>query len=554
MAPIIGKKLDKITCSLCNEFSSTRLTIFEKHLIGVHETTSQNLWNKLHNGPILCACGCNQQTKWVGWKTGYSTVIVGHNGNLVNVYGKEKAKEISDKRKAKLKGQVSWAKGLTKENDQRILNRSISTGIGIHKAFKEGKIKIWNKGLTKESDQRLEKFAKVQKQRFIDGKIIPWSKGLTKENDQRILDMSNKVSLTMKQENIRNRLDDLKRLNNEEIQRRIESTGILKIVDCANLYVNDVQQVIRVECKKCGAQFIDSLRKLQKGRCFNCSPGGSQAQTEIENWIKSLGFNVIRNDKKKLNGKELDIYIPEKNLGIEYNGLYWHCVLQKSELYHENKTNICKSLSVSLIHVFEDEWRDKKEIIKSMISSRLNMSSTKVYARNCNIIELSSKQRQEFFSINHLDGDVKSHKAWGLLDKNTKEIIYAISLRKPFHSSKGNVYEIARCCPKLNHNVPGGLSKLVKVACVYSKINYKTGLLTYVDTRHGGTGKGYELAGFKLKSKTSPRFWWTNFDNRFNRFKYKANKSNNLTEAQVAEQNEVTKIWGCSNIIYELLF
>jgi hypothetical protein len=51
-------------------------------------------------------------------------------------------------------------------------------------------------------------------------------------------------------------------------------------------------------------------------------------------------------------------------------------------------------------------------------------------------------------------------------------------------------------------------------------------------------------------NSTSNRFWWTDFNSRFNRFKYRADKKREMTEAMVAEEANVFKIWCCANDTY----
>jgi len=540
--------LRKVVCPLCGSFESKRLTSFERHLIEKHGTTSKDLWDELNHGPIKCACGCENLTKWNGWWNGYSSVINGHNAYIYKVMDEESAKKIAEKRSKSLMGKQGWAAGLSKESDDRIKNRAAATSKGRKEKFDEGIIKIWNKGLTSESDERVRRVKEHLKDRFNRGELIPWAKGLTKETDDRVKKISQKVSIKLKEKQIRNRLDHLKRLSHDEIRGRIEKSGQLTVVGGLESYLNDAQKVIIVECNGCGKQFQGSLRSLQRGRCFSCSPGGSAAQEDLAKWIESLGFCVKRNVRKTLGGLELDIFVEDKNLAIEYNGLYWHSHVNKTQNYHDNKTIQSELSNVKLMHVFEDEWRDKRNIIKSMISSRLGISSQVVHARKCKIRTLTKQERKTFFEENHADGDVPSIITFGLVDG--EEIVYALSLRKPFHKKHEGI-EIARCCPRTNHNVPGGISRLIKYSKKWANENGYNKIITYVDSRWGGTGSGYTYAGFVLTSITPPRFWWTDFENRYNRFKFKADASEGLTEAQVAEHAGVVKIWGCKNLVFE---
>lgn len=550
MGAIKSRELRTAECPLCSQFSSKRLTIFEDHLREAHSTTPKDLWDSRNGGPVKCSCGCGRETKWNGWWLGYSRVVNGHNGSIYSAYTPEEAAEISRKRSESLKGKTSWAKGLVKETDDRIKSRGEATSRGRKTAFERGEIAAWNKGKSAETDERVAAAAASLKSVYASGDVVPWAKGLSKDTDERIAAMASRLSLTMRQDNIRRRLDAMKRLPVEEIRTRIEDLGMLKVLGGLEEYVNDAQKVIQVECSGCGEQFTGSLRSLQYGKCFKCSPGGSMAQEKLARWIEKLGVEVKRNDRSTLdNGLELDIHIPGSDFAVEYNGLYWHSHTNRSTLYHSNKTSAAARSGISLMHVFEDEWRDKPEIVKSMIISRLGMSPNKIGARKCKVRELNSQERKSFFEENHIDGDTAASKAWGLVYDDT--IVYGISVRKPFHK-KESTMEVARCCPKKGCNVQGGLSRLVKTVSEECRREGIKTLMTYVDTRLGGVGDGYATAGFKAVNKTPPRFWWTDFKNRFNRFKYKADSKKGLTEAAVAEEAGVVKIWGCENIVYTL--
>ena len=102
-------------CPLCS-FESKRLTMFERHIIDTHVTTTKQLWDSV-NGPTVCPCGCCQETKWINWNLGYNDSIIGHSAKLdfkIATIGADEARKQLDTRNEKLKGREGWAKGLTK--------------------------------------------------------------------------------------------------------------------------------------------------------------------------------------------------------------------------------------------------------------------------------------------------------------------------------------------------------------------------------------------------------------------------------------------------------
>lgn len=93
-------------------------------------------------------------------------------------------------------------------------------------------------------------------------------------------------------------------------------------------------------------------------------------EQDVTEFIKKYenNFSLIKNDRKILNGKEIDIYIPELKLGIEFNGDYWHSNVYKISNYHLNKTLLAESKGIRLIHIWEHEWLQNKGFIKSLLT------------------------------------------------------------------------------------------------------------------------------------------------------------------------------------------
>jgi hypothetical protein len=475
------------SCPICNEVIRLQFndsTEGDKHA-ALHGMSLEELWLKKHNqSPTLCQCGCGEQTKWVNWWSGYSTFRIGHNGNIYTSYATEVAQSIAQKRRESLTGRESWAKGLTKETDERIKIRGEHTSAGLKRSIEAGTLVRYN--------------------RFTDDKIVE------------VLQQNNVL--------------------------RLESIGN---------YKNCLSESITVRCVKCNEQSVVSLAFARNDRCKSCDPVGSKAQLQIADWIESIiGVDVGRNVRGVIHKRELDIYIPSHQLAIELNGIYWHNESRRDNKYHQGKTNACRAVGIKLMHIFDDEWDHKQDIVKSMICARLNAITNKVMARKCSIKQLDYKERIAFFATNHLDGDTLASAAWGLIYEG--EIVAALSVRTPFHKLHKDAIEIARSANKLNTIVPGGTSRLMTCAIEYAKSSGKKRLLSYVDERLGGDGTAYQQAGFSLISSTMPRFWWTNGQQRFNRFKFKADSSRGMTEQQVADEAGVVKIWGCGNQLYEL--
>ena len=153
--------------------------------------------------------------------------------------------------------------------------------------------------------------------------------------------------------------------------------------DDAKLFTNF--EPMNVKCIKCGE--IIKLNQDQLLRGINCTSdsckslnGSSYLEKELFDYIKSLNSNldIKENDRTILNGKEIDILVKNKNIAFEFDGLYWHSDLYKSDKnYHLKKTNDCALQNIRLIHIYEDEWKLKNKITKSKIKNILGLNNNK---------------------------------------------------------------------------------------------------------------------------------------------------------------------------------
>ena len=145
----------------------------------------------------------------------------------------------------------------------------------------------------------------------------------------------------------------------------------------------------------------------------------SKDEIKIHDFIKEHYNGEIITLSKKVIGEELDIYLPEFKLAIEFNGLYWHNEITKDKNYHKRKSDLCKDKGIQLIHIWEDDWNYKQDIVKSMILNKLNKTSIKIYARKCNLKEITNNETiRKFLNENHIQGFVGSTVKLGLFYNN----------------------------------------------------------------------------------------------------------------------------------------
>lgn len=349
-----------------------------------------------------------------------------------------------------------------------------------------------------------------------------------------------------------------KKENFEKIKKKLENYDLFILDEkYKGTRPNDINQDYSIYCNICGTIFIDNFHgKIPK--CPICYPKyTSLAQKEIENFIGKYE-EIQTNIRDILEGKEIDIYIPSKKIGIEFDGLYWHSENNGGKLksYHLNKTLRAEEKGIKLIHIFEDEWINKKEIVKSILLNILFRTKT-IGARKTKIKKVSNKEKKEFLENNHLQGDINGNTNIGLFYKG--ELVSLLVVGKP-RFNKVYDWEILRFANKINLNIIGGFAKLLK----YFEKNHEGFIITYSDLRYFN-GNIYLKNGFEFLNNTEPNYYYIDIKNssreRENRIKYQKHKlkyllenfNENFTEYENMINNGYDIIWDCGNKVFHKL-
>lgn len=270
-----------------------------------------------------------------------------------------------------------------------------------------------------------------------------------------------------------------------------------------------------------------------------------------------FGFKVINNDRNVLYPKEIDIWIPEHNLGIEYHGSYWHSVNEDGVVdeKHYTKYNIANEKGVRLIQAFDREVENKFEQLASIIATSIKHHSvSRIYARKCEIKEISNTQYKSFCEINHIQGYSVASVKLGAFYNN--ELVAVMSFAKSRFTNKYE-YEMIRFCNKLFYVIPGIMSKLFKH---FVKTYEPKTIVSYADCRFF-TGASYEKLGFSFVRHSSPNYWYVSSmsDELESRMKYQKHKlsgllesfDSSLTEKQNMLNNGYRIAYDAGNNVYE---
>jgi len=319
-------------------------------------------------------------------------------------------------------------------------------------------------------------------------------------------------------------------------------------------YVNAHTKII-IKCPTHGEFTQLPYDHLSGHGCNKCASSISSYEVEINEFINSLDVSTITSSMSIIKPQQLDIFIPLHKIAIEFNGLYWHSDNFIDKNYHLNKTKACEDIGIQLIHIFEDEWVNKKDVVKSRLRNLLGVTEYKIYGRKCSIKEITNNISRIFLDKNHLQGFTNSTVKLGLFHE--EELVSVMLFNKPRIGIGQDYdgYELTRFASKLNTSVIGGADKLLKY---FVKNTKPKKIVSYADKRWSN-GDLYEKLGFKLTHENKPNYWYVLGKTRKHRFNYRKNALKekgiditNKTEHEIMLNLGIYRIYDCGTLSYTL--
>ena len=289
---------------------------------------------------------------------------------------------------------------------------------------------------------------------------------------------------------------------------------------------------------------------------FSSMSGTSKPEQEMFDWLIEYVPDLTKT-RGPLDGLEMDMYSDKFKIGIELDGVYWHNyeIVGDSKMFHKHK--LAESKHIRLLNIFETEWIQKKDIVKSLILSKFNIFETRLYARKCKIVDLDSKTCSQFLEENHLQGKDNSKYKFGLLYDSELVSVMTFGNRR---ISKNNTMELIRFCNKKNTTVIGGASKLL--AFFIKKYDPEL-IKSYANSRLSD-GNLYKQLSFTFKHQSPPNYWYykptsaktIQLKHRSGYQKHRLvgileNFDPTKTEWQNMKDHGYMKIYDCGNLVFE---
>lgn len=303
-------------------------------------------------------------------------------------------------------------------------------------------------------------------------------------------------------------------------------------------------------------------------------PYQSSFEKEIIFWLQSLGITNIISNNRKLIGKELDIYLPDYKIAIEYNGLYWHHdkIPHITKSYHYDKFINCEKLGIELITIFGHTWESKKDIWKSKILSKLQIAPSKIGARKTAIVKIEPVDTKDFLNKHHIQGYCSAQICYSLRFSNEIVAVMTFSKKRIFYGKKskklieeiiddniildteGEIiehnkleYELVRYATSVQ--IPGGASRLLNQ---FIKDFSPSEIISYSSNEYS-SGNLYNKLGFALKNTATYGYSYfdPNIKKMYHRFNFtkqaliKQGFDKSKTEFEIMDESHYLRIWNC---------
>jgi hypothetical protein len=324
--------------------------------------------------------------------------------------------------------------------------------------------------------------------------------------------------------------------------------------------------LLNIYHKVCNNTYQVRPNDFQQGyQCPYCTRLSSNGELDMKRFLESFyNGNIIQHYRYEKKGLEIDFYVPDKKIGFEFDGTYWHSTKVIDDKNTQlKKYNYFKDLGIKVYFINEDDWYNKTGILKSKIKHILGYNDIeKIYARNTTLkYNIPAKEYKEFLNNNHIQGYCHDNFNFGLYYNNTLIAFMSFAYSRNNVNNKNNRLELLRYATDINYRIIGGFSKLLKHSIIYIKQNYPEYSCIYSFADISLTnGNVYEKNGFVLDHICKPSYFYIYKHKKINRYNYRKSElkkkfpqyyNENLTEFEITEKiPSLYRIYNCGNFVY----
>lgn len=277
--------------------------------------------------------------------------------------------------------------------------------------------------------------------------------------------------------------------------------------DYSRAIYEGAKQKVEIVCKSHGAFWQTPNHHLGNSQgCPQCGHLLSKAEDEIAKWL-SIFTPVIQRDRSVISPRELDIYMPQRNLAVEYCGMYWHSHHDaedetKNRMRHFAKYTQAQNAGVRLITIYESEWKERRPQIMRLLRNAVGKSKGKLMARKCDLRKVLRDDAVQFFEKYHPQGGSGAGEHYGLFWKD--ELVacmrFAFGVNDRGSAASQASWTLARYATRVS--VSGAASRLFKA---FVNEHNPTEVKSFSDNRYFSGGM-YERLGFVKEADVSPDY------------------------------------------------
>lgn len=521
----------------------------------------QRIWHIVNDIKYVIECNCKGYKKFYRFSNGY-----------FNTCGDKECKNSQ---------KVSSFKETIKEKYD---GDYFKKGSDIRKKYEDTMMERYGS-----KDNLTGEFIEINKNKMLDKygfEFALQSKELSEKRKKTCLDRHNTLNFLNSKKSNKTKIERYGSINpmgNLDIRNKVFNSMIMtkhnylqKKLDIFNIILIKYDSIkVELKCNKCNTIFnnhpvtINAKLRVEINPCTKCNPRiftHSKAEKGMVEFIRSIYKGEILENKKVFTYDkkhyDVDVLLPELNIAFEYNGLYWHSELFKVPDSHIFKTEKCKEKEVKLYHIWEDNWVFNNELCKSMISNTLGKSN-KIYARKCQIKEVTNSVYKEFCFNNHIQGYGLASIRIGLFKEGELVSLMGFSKERGIISNSKikneGAYELVRFCSLKNTSVIGGASKMVSYFISHYKPK-KIESFCDISISPFEESSVYNKIGFKFYEKTDPGYSWVIEGKRHHRLNYakhklvKRGEDKNMNEIEIMYAKGKYRIWDCGNYKYKMEF
>jgi len=226
----------------------------------------------------------------------------------------------------------------------------------------------------------------------------------------------------------------------------------------------------------------------------------------VANYL-AMFTKVLTRDRTVLKPKELDIYMPDAKMALEYSGMYWHshgdAISEKADKHkHHAKYLGCAEQGIRLITLYESEWQERPQAIRRLLRNALGKSKGKLMARKCGLRKVDPSEARAFYEKYHPQGGAGAGEQYGLYwkDKLVACMRFALGANDRGTGAKTRTWTLGRYATRVN--VAGAASRLFKAFLAeYGPEEVKS----FSDNRFFSGGM-YTQLGFTLEADVVPDY------------------------------------------------